>query len=130
MPRRVKNPRVPRTRAGGKWTESEYWSFLRGVLRQAVRRYPVKHAVKQQARRVVKGKRWKYEYKCAACEGWFKDSRVEVDHITPAGSLKSYEDLPRFVATLYCEADNLQVLCKECHRDKTNREKEERKKNA
>jgi len=29
---------------------------------------------------------------------------------------------------LYCEADNLQVLCKPCHKQKTAEERKERKK--
>jgi 5-methylcytosine-specific restriction endonuclease McrA len=29
---------------------------------------------------------------------------------------------------LYCEAENLQVLCKPCHKDKTNAERKERMK--
>jgi hypothetical protein len=39
--------------------------------------------------------------------------------------LKCYDDLPSFVSTLFCESDNLQVLCKQCHKAKT---AEERKK--
>jgi 5-methylcytosine-specific restriction endonuclease McrA len=39
--------------------------------------------------------------------------------------LKCYDDLPSFVSNLFCEADNLQVLCKSCHKTKT---AEERKK--
>jgi 5-methylcytosine-specific restriction endonuclease McrA len=39
--------------------------------------------------------------------------------------LKTYNDLPAFVKNLFCEEDNLQVLCKPCHDVKT---KEERKK--
>jgi len=72
-----------------------------------------------------KDKRTKWVYTCASCEEQFKSTEVQVDHIKPAGTLKTYSDLPKFVETLFCEADNLQVLCKECHDVKT---KEERKK--
>jgi 5-methylcytosine-specific restriction endonuclease McrA len=79
------------------------------------------------AKRLCKKKgRQKYEYQCAACNKWYKGADVQVDHIVPCGSLKSYDDLPRFVKLMFCEADNLQVLCKECHQDKTNKEREER----
>jgi len=45
---------------------------------------------------------------------------IQVDHVEPCGSLKTFEDLPGFVRRLFCEADGLQVLCKaNCHRRKT-----------
>jgi len=72
-----------------------------------------------------KDKRTKWVYKCNGCKGLFKSTEVQVDHIKPAGTLKDYSDLPAFVQNLFCEEDNLQVLCKECHDTKT---KEERKK--
>jgi len=72
-----------------------------------------------------KDKRTKWVYECASCSKTFKSTEVNVDHIEPAGSLTKYSDLPGFVKRLFCEADNLQVLCKSCHDVKT---KEERKK--
>jgi len=115
--------RVPRTHAGGTWTKSQYFSFIRGALRKAATRYPVKHQVLDSVKKLVKGKRHRFEYPCAACGDWFKRADVEVDHIKPAGSLKDYDDLPAFTRTLFCEEDNLQVLCKPCHNDKTQRER-------
>ena len=64
-------------------------------------------------------KRRKFEYQCAACEQWFMQKQVEVDHLVEAGSLKSYEDLPGFVERLFTSPDKLQVLCKDCHKGKT-----------
>lgn len=122
MPRKtVKN------RAGGTWTESRYWTFIRSALRQAWSKYPVRYQVLNDARQPFSGtdKRTKWEYQCNCCKKWFKSKDVQVDHIVSAGSLKCYEDLPAFVKRLFCEADNLQVLCKECHHVKT---QEERKK--
>lgn len=49
---------------------------------------------------------------------------MEVDHIIPAGSLKSYEDLPGFVERMFVGEDKLQVVCKSCHKAKTNDERE------
>jgi hypothetical protein len=46
-----------------------------------------------------------------------------VDHILPAGSLNCSGDLPGFVDRLFCETDNLQVLCTACHNVKTQNEK-------
>jgi len=114
--------RVPRTHAGGNWTKARYFSFIRGLLRSGFTRYPVKHAVKKAASRKKKASR-RFEYQCSMCKKWFPNSQVEVDHIEGAGSLKDYDDLPGFVSRLYCEPDNLQVLCKPCHAKKTNSER-------
>ena len=119
-------PRItPKTRAGETWTESRYWTFIRSALRQAWSKYPVKYQVLNDNRRPFTGedKRTKWEYQCAECGEWFKAKEVQVDHIESAGSLKSYEDLPDFVRRLFCEADNLQVMCKPCHKTKTQEER-------
>ena len=112
-----------KTRAGKTWTEARYFQFIRTALRKAFSRYPVKYAVLNDAKRTVTGKRHKYEYKCCECKGWFKSTEVQVDHIIPCGSLKTFDDLPRFVSTLFCESDNLQVICKPCHKAKTAEER-------
>ena len=119
---------VEKKRAGGTWSEARYFSFIRSLLRRGFMRYPVKFQVKNEASRPYKGsdKRRKKEYQCAVCDGWFADKEVAVDHIVPCGSLKTYEDLPKFVATLFCEKENLQIICNTCHQQKSNREREER----
>ena len=68
-------------------------------------------------------KRTKWEYSCKGCNNWFKGKDIHVDHISPVGSLKDYSDLPRAVENLFCELNNLQVLCKGCHNSKTFSEK-------
>ena len=124
MPRkRVSKPRVPRTHGGGSYTKAGYFGFIRGHLRRAFSRYPPKYQVRNAAKRTVKGKRWKYEYKCNICKKWFKDSEVEVDHIEQCGSLRDYDDLPTFVRRLFCEPEGLQVVCKKCHKSKTDEQR-------
>ena len=127
MATRVKKPRVPRTRAGGTMTEAAYWSYIRSGLRQKFQRYPVKFQVKNANRRKKKKGRG-FEYPCALCNDWFMDKDVQVDHIRPCGSLKSWDDLVPFAKNLFCEKDNLQLLCKDCHQSKTNDERKKRKK--
>lgn len=117
--------RVERTKAGNTWTKARYFSFIRGTLRSAFTRYPVKHQVKKASARTKKGSK-RFEYKCAACEKYFPNSQVEVDHIVGAGKLSDYSDLPGFVERLFCEPDNLQVMCKPCHLAKTNAERKEK----
>lgn len=96
-------------------------------------RYPSKYAALANAKRLrprgAAGKHT-FEYQCAECKGWFEAKNVAVDHIVPAGSLKAYSDLPGFVERLFCEPENLQVLCTVDHAWKTAAERAARKKEA
>jgi len=123
--------RAIKCRAGGTWTESRYFSFIRSALRQAWSRYPVKHQFLKSKQRPYTGsdKRTKFEYECEACKKIFKGKDVQVDHIIPAGSLLKYSDLPQFVENLFCEASNLQLLCKTCHSKKTAEERKNARRN-
>lgn len=118
----------PRTHAAGNWTQARYFQFIRSALRQAFQRYPVKQKVLVDNRRDVKGKRHKHEYECAECLEWYQRKEVEVDHIVGAGSLNDYSDLPGFVKRLYCEPEDMQILCIPCHQIKTNSERKRKKK--
>ena len=124
MMRRPKTNRVPRTRAGNTWTEAQFWSFLRSHLRLMSRRWPPRRAALLASRRPYTGpnKRLKWEHKCSGCGRWYKAADVQVDHIEPAGKLTSWEDVEPFIRRLLCEANGLQVLCKnKCHKAKTDK---------
>lgn len=125
---KAKKPRkgaAPKTRNSGTLTESAFWSFIRSALRQKSRWWKPVSECKQAARRVYKGpnKRQKYEYQCNHCKKWHAEKNINVDHIIPAGTLTCANDLPGFVERLFCEVDNLQCLCSECHNIKTQNEK-------
>jgi hypothetical protein len=118
MSRKAKTDRVPRTRAGGEWTEAAFWGFIRSGLRQMSRRWPplVRHALNVVKRKSQSdNKRLKWEFQCEHCDQWFARKEVEVDHIEPCGSLKSFADLSVFADRLFCESDGLRVLCSKCH---------------
>lgn len=117
-------------RAGGTMTEAAFWSFIRSALRQKSRWWKPITQAKIDARRAYKGsnKRQKYEYQCNKCKKWYPDKQINVDHIQPAGELNTANDLPGFVERLFCETDNLQVLCTTCHDKKTKAEKLKKKK--
>jgi 5-methylcytosine-specific restriction endonuclease McrA len=128
MPRKTtKKPRVAKTRGAGTLTEAAFWSMIRSTLRNKSRFWPPIKLCKQLVRRKYIGPRrlQKWEYQCGQCKNWFPEKNINVDHITPAGQLRSANDLPQFVETLFCEIDNLQVLCSDCHDSKTKREKNE-----
>ena len=117
--------RTPKTRNAGTMTESAFWSFIRSALRQKSRWWKPITQCKHQSRRKYNGpnKRQKFEYQCASCKNFFPEKKGNVDHIIPAGSLNKAGDLPGFVERLFCEIDNLQVLCTTCHDLKTKNDK-------
>ena len=117
----VKRVRAVKTRNSGTMTESAFWSFIRSALRQKSRWWKPISECKLKAKRKYKGpnKRQKFEYQCKKCKQWFAEKNINVDHIKPAGSLNCAEDLPGFINRLFCEIDNLQVLCEPCHNVKT-----------
>jgi len=121
----ARKPRVVKTRNAGTMTESAFWSFIRSALRQKSRWWKPITQTKMNARRAYKGpnKRQKFEYQCVHCTKWFPEKKINVDHICPAGSLNCAQDLPGFVERLFCESDNLQVLCESCHDVKTKLDK-------
>lgn len=43
-----------------------------------------------------------------------------VDHIKPVGKFKDWNT---YIENLFCEEENLQLLCKECHDKKTKKER-------
>jgi 5-methylcytosine-specific restriction endonuclease McrA len=101
----------------------KFFTWLRSQLRRISMKWRPRSEAKNAARRAYKGpnKRRKYEYQCAACQEWFAGKDVQVDHILPCGTLKSYDDLPDFVERLFCDKEGFRVLCKECHQKVTNK---------
>tara|TARA_R110002012_G_scaffold23959_2_gene80821 strand:+ start:1164 stop:1487 length:324 start_codon:yes stop_codon:yes gene_type:complete len=72
-------------------------------------------------------------YLCAECKqhvptsirvGGVRKNNIFVDHIKPiVDPLVGFVSWDEFVDRLFCEEDNLQVLCKECHDVKTKEER-------
>lgn len=129
----VKSPTVRKGRATTppfpaypEWTESKFWGFVRSGLRSTFSRWPPKYQAKAEARRPYVGpnKRQKSEYQCAICKKWHPDKDVEMDHIIPCGSLKSYDDLAGFLERLACSKEGYRLLCKPCHKRRTQEEKQ------
>lgn len=116
--RTPKTSRVPRTRAGGEWTEAAFFQFLRSGLRQMSRRWPplVRHVWLASRRPSLStNRRLKWEFRCASCGLWYKRDDMQADHIIPCGSLRSWDDLSVFAERLFCEAAGLRIYCADCH---------------
>ena len=120
-------------RNGGEWTEARFKSFVTSALRAASRRWPPKYAALRAAfaGRQVNAKTGKLamHYKCAKCKKLFVAADVQVDHIKPVvDPKKGFVSWDDFINRIFCEIENLQTLCKPCHKVKTDQEKLERKK--
>lgn len=127
----IVRPSGPKSRNGGQWTEARYNSFITSLLRGGTRRWGPKHEVKKAAR-VERG-----IYLCNSCQtegpatvkidGKRKDNAV-VDHINPIVDPNvGFTSWDEYIKRMFCEADNLQVLCRECHETKSNAERQQAK---
>ena len=104
---------------------------IRGVLRRLFARSPaVREALLKVRREVPKhnkdGSRSKkdaVQYLCAVCNTWTKSTAVSVDHINPVVDVNGFVDWNTFVTRLFCDSSNLQVICDNCHNEKTNAER-------
>lgn len=70
-------------------------------------------------------------YTCACCNENYSKSKIEVDHypepVTPFHLFYYEVSEVEYFQRLFCSVDNLQILCKECHVDKTLRERKLRR---
>lgn len=57
-------------------------------------------------------------YECNKCHNLFPLSKIEVDHIVPVikDERNTWDEV---IDNMFCEEDNLQVLCKQCHKEKS-----------
>ena len=112
----------------GQWTEARFRSFIRGALRSASIKWPPRYEtlkkactgpkINERTGRIAK------HFRCAECGEDYPAKDVQVDHKIPIGVFESW-DLT--VEHMFCESDNLQVLCKGCHGLKTKMEREQSK---
>jgi len=123
----MRKPKVEKTRNAGTMTEAAYFAKIRSILRNGFRYWKPAMLAAEKASRPYKGenKRLKKEYQCKSCKEWFKRADVQIDHILPCGSLNNYNDIVDFIKRLTVENTKaFQVLCKPCHKEKTNNEKQ------
>ncbi len=127
-------PSGPKEHNGGRWTEAAFHNFIRNNLRLASRKWGP-FADCKKAAKVRYG-----VYKCNDCKEEIKPKvlingkkydNVLVDHIEPiVDPYKGFEGYDIYIPRMFCEIDNLQVLCKSCHDAKSKIENEIRKENG
>lgn len=108
-------------------TEAAFTAFVKSALRSKSRFWkPISDVLK--AARVGHG-----TYLCNVCQQQVPVSRVVngkrrknimVDHINPVVSPETgFTDWNEFIANLFCETDNLQAICSDCHDLKSKEER-------
>lgn len=111
-------------------TESAYWTYIRGGLRRGLwMRNPVKIKFKNDRRERIpnpdeskRDGRWAEVWgnQCDLCLDWFSQNEVEVDHKIGHHSLRNENDLISFFESIaFVTADELQLVCKTCHKTKS-----------
>lgn len=112
-------------------TESSFMSFLRGGIRRSLwSRSPIKlEFLKSRKKRIAnpnpKGKlKEVFGATCEICKKDFPMKDIEVDHKKGGHSLKTIDDIQKFVEGIVCVSfDDLAILCKSCHKNKTHGER-------
>lgn len=120
-----------KSRNGGQWTEARYISFIKSALRSASQRWPPRYSVLKNAfveKRINPATgRLAGFYKCNSCLQQFTQSNVEVNHIVPVVPITGFDSWDNIINRLFCEAEGLEVLCRDCHKRLTKLENDERK---
>lgn len=108
---------------GTPWSkQTNFMTYLRGCLRKAWSNNPIKIKVLNKKRRQIKNpnpkgkKDFVWGFDCEMCHKEFVIANGQVDHITPAGSLREIADIQGFVERLLCVTEeDLRLVCKGCN---------------
>ncbi len=118
-------PKGELCKCDGKWTQAQFNSFIKNNLRSATRKWGPINTCKKAAHV------GHAEYLCAGCGEIVpptifdedKGKRVKnifIDHIIPiidpSTGFTTWDDC---IDRMFCDSDNLQLLCKKCHDDKS-----------
>ena len=123
---------VKKTKAPKKKPKFNKDSAVRSSIRRIFSRSPM---VIESLKKVRRERPWfkkdgspakkpRVEYLCKSCDDWFMGKDVQVDHRIPVvDPVEGFQTWDIFVDRLFCTEDNLDVLCKICHKVKTDEEK-------
>lgn len=124
-------PSGEKTRCGGRWTEARFKTFVKSLIRSGTQRWaPIQDCL--VAARTRRG----YS-ECASCKkevpnyvkvGGRRKKNVVADHIDPVVPVTGWVSWDALIEAMFCEKDNLQALCLDCHKVKCAEEAAERKK--
>jgi len=108
-------------------------SAIRSALRRTFSRSPVVIEVMKTVRRErpwfrkdgTQASKPRVEYLCSCCNDWYMGKDIQVDHADPVvDPTIGFVNWDTYIARLFCAKENLSVLCKTCHKSKTDQEKD------
>lgn len=113
------------------WTEGRKRTFIVGTLRAGNRRWPPRYntlaAAKTEKKTNPKSGRLAQHFICASCQKEYTSKDVQVDHIAPVIDPNvGFISWDVYIERMFCDAENLQVLCTTCHDAKTKQEREQK----
>lgn len=116
--------------------EQRLKSLIIAKLREASRYWPPKKKARDAAKVKVEIGKFKngkpktaLKYKCNSCAQLFDREDTHMDHIEPViDPLIGFQDWNTYIFRLFVMEDKFQCLCSNCHKDKTKKENEVRKK--
>ena len=110
-------------------TEASYFNWIRGAMRKAWCRHPVKISYMRLHRFKAPLGRVTFKYPegtpvwathCETCKKLFKEGQTEVDHKVRAGGCKSWDEFNVWIRSLlHINHESLAIICKTCHRIKS-----------
>lgn len=119
------------TKTTSSWTDGRLKAFITSTLRGGFRKYPPKYEVLKAAlwgkKLNSKTGRQCIHYTCNECKREYPAKEVNVDHVLPVVDPHiGFVSWDIFIERLFCEKNNLQILCSSCHTKKTRIEREVR----
>ena len=110
-------------------------AFLIPKLRRASRYWRAKNECRNNAKVIIEdGKykngniRYKTKFKCNICHQLFEANETNIDHINAVVGVEGFTNWDDYINNMFCEVNNLQLVCHGCHDAKTAIEVENRKK--
>lgn len=110
-----------RTYNNGTWTKAKWTAWIKNILRRGSYRWPPRY----EAIKAAKVERGVY-----MCRGYgrrahrVRHKEIQIDHIVPViDPATGHTTFDKYINRLFCEADNLQILCLSCHKAKTKNER-------
>lgn len=103
-------------------SKSQYINWIRGGLRKLWSRHPSKTEIRKQHReKRDNGKgRMVFHNQCNMCKEWYKTADTEIDHLKCNPPFKDLKDIAEYAENLLnVGVEDLQILCKPCHKIKT-----------
>lgn len=127
-PRAGSFSKAPRTRNDGKWTETQFITFVKAALRGA--RWEPKYRCINAAFvgpgiNPATGHKCKL-HRCPECLELFPQNGMAADHVTPVVGMEGFQDWNTFIERLFVDSKGFRAVCKACHKQISNDERSAR----